>query len=238
MKKKVVEKVATMLTGTGVIPIPKTCLEELLAEKHFMLMEEAQDGESEGDFMKRVFNKALRNKSIVESTKQCMVINAPVGHGKMSLDEIEQLSSYITRWSIGDAHYTMNWGLYEIPNSSKMKITIVATPLALPSTDKVEANAKAVPGKSMKQMIIMCAAIIVGIISIALSIHYMKLGMVKRPICTGFVDYLKYMLQQPFNRYEVYSMLLWAIGGCALVYAVLSINVKSKANNKNEKNND
>lgn len=237
MKRKVVEKVATMLTGTGVIPIPKTCLEELLAKKHFMLMEEAQDGESEGDFMKRVFNKALQNKSIVESTKQCVVINAPVGHGKMSLDEIEQLSSYITRWSIGDTHYTMNWGLYEIQDSTRMKITIVANSPVSPSPYKVKVEDLMVPSKYYKRRImIMCAAIIVGLFFIALSLHYMELGLTPHPTGMGFIEYLKYMIQQPLNRYEVISMLYWSIGGCAFVYAMLSIKAIQK--NKERKSND
>lgn len=228
MKKKVIEKVATMLAGTGVIPIPKTCLEALLADEHFMLSEEALDGESEGHFMRRTFNKALQIKSIVKSTKQCMIINAPVGHGKMSVEEIEQLSSYITRWTIGDTHYTMNWGLYEIPNSLKMRITIVANSTTLSSTSKVEVTDKAAPGKFTRRMIVMCTAVIVGIISIALSLHYMELGVTPCPLGMSFVDYLKYMLHQSYNRYEVYSMIYWAIGGCALLYVVLSINVKNK----------
>lgn len=236
--KKVKSKIATLLAGVGIIPITESNLEEILVDKNFMFTEESDDGESEGDFMKRVFDKALQNKAIVESTKQCMVINAPVGHGKMSLDEIEQISSYIDRWIIGDSLYKMNWGLYEVPNSTKMSITIVANSPVLSTTDKVEAETNTASDRSVRRMGIMCTSIIVGIASIALSIHYMKLGIVKRPICTGFVDYLRHILQQPFNCYEFYSILFWAIGGCALVYAALSINVKSKVNNKNEKNND
>lgn len=234
--EKIEKKVATLLAGTGVIPIPEKCLEELLVDEHFMITEESEDGESEGDFMRRVFNNALRNKAIVESTKQCMVINAPVGHGKMSLDEIEQLSSYITRWSIGNLPYTMNWGLYEIPYTTKMRITIVANSPALPSMDKVEIKPQAVQDKFTRRMIVMCVAVVGGIISIALSLHYMELGMINRPIGIGFVEYLKYMLQQSCKRYEVYSMLCWAIGMCALWYVILSIKVKPR--NKEHKSNE
>ena len=75
-------------------------------------------------------------------------------------------------------------------------------------------------------------ATIVGVISIALSIHYMKLGMVSHPSPSdmSFVDYIRYMLHQSCNRYEIYSMLLWAIGGAALLYAILLTFVK--LNNK------
>ena len=71
-------------------------------------------------------------------------------------------------------------------------------------------------------------ATIVGVISIALSIHYMKLGMVSHPLPSdiGFVDYIRYMLHQSCNRYEIYSMLLWAIGGAALLYAIFLTYVK------------
>lgn len=79
-----------------------------------------------------------------------------------------------------------------------------------------------------KMMLRIGVATIVGVISIALSIHYMKLGMVSHPLPSdiGFVDYIRYMLHQSCNRYEIYSMLLWAIGGAALLYAILLTNVK------------
>lgn len=235
--EKVKKTIATLLAGAGIIPVPEKCLEELLVDEHFMFTEESEDGETEGEFMRRVFCKALRDRHIAQSTKQCMVINAPVGHGKMNLDEIEQLSWYIKRWAIKGTPYTMNWGLYEIPNSTKMSITIVANSHVLSTTDdKVEIKTHVASGKICRRMTFMCISVIIGIVSIVLSIHYMELGMVKRPICTGFVDYLKYMLQQPFNRYEIYSMLLWAIGGCALLYAVLSIKVKPR--NKEKKSDE
>ena len=124
--KSIERKIASLLAGTGVIPVPKECLEDILKEKHVVFNEESEEGESEEVFMRRAFCKALQTKSIANSTKQCMVINTPVGHGKMSIGEIEQLSSYIRNWSTGNTPHTMNWGLYEIPNSSSMRITIVA----------------------------------------------------------------------------------------------------------------
>lgn len=83
-----------------------------------------------------------------------------------------------------------------------------------------------------RMMLRIGVATIVGVISIALSIHYMKLGMVSHPSPSdmGFVDYIRYMLHQSCNRYEIYSMLLWAIGGAALLYAILLTFVK--LNNK------
>lgn len=80
-------------------------------------------------------------------------------------------------------------------------------------------------------------ATIAGVISIALSIHYMKLGMVSHPSPSdmGFVDYIRYMLHQSCNRYEIYSMLLWAIGGAALLYAILLIYVNSIIKKEDEK---
>lgn len=232
IKEQNEKKIATLLAGTGIIPISEGCLEDILVNEHFMITEESEDGESEENFMRRIFSKALRNKAIVESTKQCMVINVPVGHGKMSLDEIEQLSSYIARWSIGDIPYTMNWGLYEIHNSTKMRITIVANSLTLPLKDKDETSSYSVPDKLTRRVIVMCFAAIVGIVSVALSLHYMELGMIKHPIGTGSIEYLKYILQQSCNRYEVYSMLCWAIGVCALLYVILSINVKPRIKNR------
>lgn len=235
--EKVKNQIATLLAGTGIIPIPERCLEELLVDEHFMFTEESEDGESEGEFMRRVFSKALWNKNIAQSTKQCMVINAPVGHGKMNLDEIEQLSIYIKRWSIKGTPYTINWGLYEIPDSTKMKITIVANIPVTSSPHKVEVENYTVPSKYYKRrMIIMCAAIIIGIFFIALSMHYMDLGLTPHPTDMDFGEYLKYMFQQPLNRYEVKSMLFWLIGGCAFVYAMLSIKEISK--NKEKKSND
>ena len=77
-----------------------------------------------------------------------------------------------------------------------------------------------------RRMLRICVATIVGVIFIALSIHYMKLGMVSHPSDMGFVDYIRYMLHQSCNRYEIYSILLWTIGGAALLYAILLINVK------------
>lgn len=79
-----------------------------------------------------------------------------------------------------------------------------------------------------KTMLRIGVATIVGVISIALSIHYMKLGMVSHPLPSdiGFVDYIRYMLHQSCNRYEIYSMLLWAIGGAALLYAIFLTYVK------------
>lgn len=79
-----------------------------------------------------------------------------------------------------------------------------------------------------KMMLRIGVATIVGVISIALSIHYMKLGMVSHPLPSdiGFVDYIRYMLHQSCNRYEIYSMLLWAIGGAALLYAIFLTYVK------------
>ena len=92
-----------------------------------------------------------------------------------------------------------------------------------------------------KMMLRICIATIVGVISIALSIHYMKLGIFlletpyapedplvshPSPSDMGFVDYIRYMLHQSCNRYEIYSMLLWAIGGAALLYAILLTFVK------------
>lgn len=83
-----------------------------------------------------------------------------------------------------------------------------------------------------RMMLRIGVATIVGVISIALSIHYMKLGMVSHPSPSdmGFVDYIRYMLHQSCNRYEIYSMLLWAIGGATLLYAILLTFVK--LNNK------
>lgn len=235
--KKVKNQIATLLAGAGIIPVPERCLEELLGDEHFMFTEESEDGESEGEFMGRVFRKALWNKNIAQSTKQCMVINAPVGHGKMNLDEIEQLSIYIKRWSIKETPYSMNWGLYEIPDSTKMKITIVANSPVSHSPYKVEVEDQTVPSKYYKRrMMIMCAAVIVGIFFIALSLHYMELGLTPHPTGMGFVEYLKYMLQQPLNRYEVISILYWLVGGCAFVYAMLSIKAISK--NEEKKSND
>lgn len=82
-----------------------------------------------------------------------------------------------------------------------------------------------------RMMLRIGVATIVGVISIALSIHYMKLGMVSHPSPSdmGFVDYIRYMQHQSCNRYEIYSMLLWAIGGAALLYAILLF---VKLNNK------
>ena len=83
-----------------------------------------------------------------------------------------------------------------------------------------------------RMMLRIGVATIVGVISIALSIHYMKLGMVSHPSPSdmGFVGYTRYMLHQSCNRYEIYSMLLWAMGGAALLYAILLTYVK--LNNK------
>lgn len=91
---------------------------------------------------------------------------------------------------------------------------------------------EASPRKMMLRIGVATVATIAGVISIALSIHYMKLGMVSHPSPSdvGFVDYIRYMLHQSCNRYEIYSMLLWAIGGAALLYAILLIYVK--LNNK------
>ena len=124
--KSIEKEIASLLAGTGVIPVPKECLEDVLKENHVVFNEESEEGESEEEFMRRTFNKALQTKSIANSTKQCMVINTPVGHGKMNIGEIEQLSSYISRWSTDNTPHTMNWGLYEIPDSTRMRITIVA----------------------------------------------------------------------------------------------------------------
>lgn len=124
--KNVEKKVAALLAGTGVIPIKNQWVEELLNGGHVVLTEKATDGETDAEFMRRTFSKALQNESIVKSTKQCIIFNAPERHGKMSIDEIEQLSEYISKWSVGEAEYIMNWGLYEIPDSKRMKITIVA----------------------------------------------------------------------------------------------------------------
>lgn len=88
---------------------------------------------------------------------------------------------------------------------------------------------EASPRRMMLRIGVATVATIVGVISIALSIHYMKLGMVS-PSDMGFVDYIRYMLHQSCNRYEIYSMLLWAIGGAALLYAILLTFVK--LNNK------
>ncbi len=124
--KQVEKQIATLLAGTEIVPVPKESLEELLAGEHFMFTEESDEGESAGNFMRMVFDKALLDKSIVQSTMQCVVINVPVGSREMGLDDIGQFSSYVERWSTGGDSCTMNWGLYEIPNSTKMSITIVA----------------------------------------------------------------------------------------------------------------
>lgn len=94
---------------------------------------------------------------------------------------------------------------------------------------------EASPRRMMLRTGVATVATIVGVISIALSIHYMKLGMISHPTPSdmGFVDYIKYMQHQSCNRYEIYSMLLWAIGGAALLYAILLIYVK--LNNKERK---
>lgn len=89
---------------------------------------------------------------------------------------------------------------------------------------------EASPRRMMLRIGVATVTTIVGVISIALSIHYMKLGMVSHPSDMGFVDYIRYMLHQSCNRYEIYSMLLWAIGGAALLYAILLTFVK--LNNK------
>ena len=91
-----------------------------------------------------------------------------------------------------------------------------------------------------RMMLRIGVATIVGVISIALSIHYMKLGMVSHPSPSdmGFVDYIRYMLHQSCNRYEIYSMLLWAIGGAALLYAILLTNVKLIKKEDEKKNYD
>ena len=93
------KKIAVLLAGTGVIPIPEECLKEIFVDNHSMFTEESKEGESEVNFMNRAFCKTLRKESIVNSTKQCMIINAPVGHGKMSSEEIGLLSTYINRWT-------------------------------------------------------------------------------------------------------------------------------------------
>lgn len=77
-----------------------------------------------------------------------------------------------------------------------------------------------------RMMLRIFVATIVGVISIALSIHYMKLGMVSYPSDMDFMDYIRYMLHQSYNRYEIYSILLWAFGGAALLYAILLTKVK------------
>ena len=91
-----------------------------------------------------------------------------------------------------------------------------------------------------RMMLRIGVATIVGVISIALSIHYMKLGMVSHPSPSdmSFVDYIRYMLHQSCNRYEIYSMLLWAIGGAALLYAILLTNVKLIKKEDEKKNYD
>lgn len=132
------KKIAVLLAGTGVIPIPEECLKEIFVDNHSMFTEESKEGESEVNFMKRAFCKALRKESIVYSTKQCMIINAPVGHGKMSSEEIELLSTYINRWTNNAEHYSMNWGLYEIPNTTKMRITILASSPTRPQAEENE----------------------------------------------------------------------------------------------------
>lgn len=125
--KKAEKQIATLLAGTEMVPVPKESLEELLAGEHVMFTDESEEGESAGSFMRRVFYKALLDKSIVQSTMQCVVINVPVGSREMGLDDIiGQFSSYVERWSTGGDSCTMNWGLYEIPNSTKTSITIVA----------------------------------------------------------------------------------------------------------------
>ena len=118
--------------------IPEECLKEIFVDNHSMFTEESKEGESEVNFMNRAFCKALRKESIVNSTKQCMIINAPVGHGKMSSEEIELLSTYINRWTNNAEHYSMNWGLYEIPNTTKMRITILASSPTRPQAEENE----------------------------------------------------------------------------------------------------
>lgn len=136
--KNVEKKVAALLAGTGVIPIKNEWVEELLNGGHVVFTEKAADGESDAEFMRRAFSKVLQNESIVKSTKQCIIFNAPERHGKMSIDEIEQLSGYISKWSVGEAEYIMNWGLYEMPDCKRMKITIVANSSAKPKAIKEE----------------------------------------------------------------------------------------------------
>lgn len=132
------KKIAVLLAGTGVIPISEECLKEIFVDNHSMFTEESKEGESEVNFMNRAFCKALRKESIVNSTKQCMIINAPVGHGKMSSEEIGLLSTYINRWTNNAEHYSMNWGLYEIPNTTKMRITILASSPTQPQAEENE----------------------------------------------------------------------------------------------------
>ena len=49
------KKIAVLLAGTGVIPIPEECLKEIFVDNHSMFTEESKEGESEVNFMKRAF---------------------------------------------------------------------------------------------------------------------------------------------------------------------------------------
>lgn len=216
------KQMAALLAGTGVIPIKNEWVEELLNGGHVMFTEKAADGESDAEFMRRAFSKALQNESIVKSTKQCIIFNTPERHGKMSIDEIEQLSGYISKWSVGEAEYIMNWGLYEIPDSKRMKITIVANSPALAKTNEevVERHDTPIALWRKKMMIY---SVVIGLLFFALSIHFMGLGAMAHPAGLDFVGYLKFLIQMSYNRYDICSFLCWMIGGSALLYAVSTI---------------
>lgn len=120
-----------LLTGVGIVPISKTILQGFLENEHVVLHEEAENDELEEDFMRRVFDKALRNPDFIKSTRQCLIIHIPGGHEKRSIGGTELLDSYVNKWMVGDAGFQMYWGVYEIPGASRMQITIVANMTAL-----------------------------------------------------------------------------------------------------------
>ena len=126
--RSIKKKVAALLDGTGLAPIRNECLEEVFMEGHFVFTEEAVDEETLAEFIRRVLDKALQNERIIKSIKQCIIFSIPKRHIEMfGIEEFEQLSGYLSNWSEGEADYI--WGIYEIPDFKRMKITIVVNSL-------------------------------------------------------------------------------------------------------------
>ncbi len=225
-----------LLSGTEIIPIPEISLQELLANEHSVWIAEAEDGELDCDFIKRAFGMALTNPDIAKSTRQCMVVHIPVGRRNMFTVEKELLDSYMDKWMAGDSEYQINWGLYEI-DCTGLRITFVAnTPVSAKEETEVSMDDME-KGMSIKRKLsVMGIALVVGVVSIALSIHYMSLGAVCEHPESSFFDYLKNFLNRSFNKYDAYSMMYWMIGGAALLYSVLLTNIK-KGNKYGKKNN-
>ena len=80
------------------------------------------------EFTRRVLDKALHNENIIKSIKQCIIFSVPKRHIAMfGIEEFEPLSGYLSNWAEGEAEYI--WGIYEIPDFKRMKITIVVNSL-------------------------------------------------------------------------------------------------------------